>query len=690
MQLKSRANPVEMIALGMVAFAWFWQSAAMSVRIYCLLPFDVHEQVSPELEPFAASISALLVSGLLLASWLILYTRCDRIAKTDQAQSTPRRAFLIMAVGCLPFVFSIIRALRLPIFEPHLVEALWACAWTGWSFGELVRIQQASLKDIRESSAEDRREAGVSASEMRTYDVADTAMFSFSTGAGWTVVGCASILCGSWWFSQSMYYHQSFMLGFNDFGQFLQRVSNTAAGSGWLVETPVLPVFWDHFNPGLIALVPLWKLHPHPSLIFGLQAVSLAGSALLVFAMAKRLTHANLSAAVMALAWLFQPVVGQMNLAYTYGWHPITFTIPLLLAALVSIISRRYAWAVIATIAAMTVEEGVFVIVALFSATALWLTVLHRSKRGWTNQDAIKSDRAILGNVPARAWCVGLLVSTIAFWIVYRYSGLAEFQTGRFVALGNTPSEILLSPVLRPFVFWGQLLQFDNVIFLMSLFLPCGLGGLVRGWRWLLPTLVPLGVLIVWNHNPAHSLAFHYTSILLPLFWLASIAGSSKPMESLPRGVSALTCGIMLCMYLGQFPFSSATLYDVDVVTYAKDSAWQRQYASEDGVWLHKQLLEIRASGSECLATGRIASHLIGNRDVETVGQYLDRRARLAKLPDRLAEPIKHYEWIVLDRREQFQQLSTQTAEVEREALAAGFRITAEQFDLVILQRKPN
>ena len=146
----------------------------------------------------------------------------------------------------------------------------------------------------------------------------------------------------------------------------------------------------------------------------------------------------------------------------------------------------------------------------------------------------------------------------------------------------------------------------------------------------------------------------------------------------------------MLSMYLGQFPFSSATLYDVAAVTYANDSDWQRQFASEDGAWLHEQLLVIRASGSECLATGRIASHVIGNRDVETVGQYLERRARLAELPDRLGEPIKHYEWIVLDRREQFQQRSAQTAEVEREALAAGFMVSAEQFDLVILRRKAN
>ena len=66
MKEKSRATKVESfkpggIVLGMVAMAWFWQSAAMSGRIYSLVPYNVLALVTAELEPFAASISALLI-----------------------------------------------------------------------------------------------------------------------------------------------------------------------------------------------------------------------------------------------------------------------------------------------------------------------------------------------------------------------------------------------------------------------------------------------------------------------------------------------------------------------------------------------------------------------------------------------------------------------------------------------------
>ncbi len=72
--------------------------------------------------------------------------------------------------------------------------------------------------------------------------------------------------------------------------------------------------------------------------------------------------------------------------------------------------------------------------------------------------------------------------------------------------------------------------------------------------------------------------------------------------------------------------------------------------------------------------------------DIETVGQYVERRERLSQLPDR-AIPIRHYQWIILDRRESFQQKPSQTQSVEAEARAAGFVETVAQYDIVILRR---
>ncbi len=661
---------MQVVGLGLIAVIWGWLTLAMSSRVYFLLPYAVLPTVTPELEPFGTSLFGGFFLLAMLAIWLIGYWHCNR-----QSAACQHRAYAYLAISCLPCVAICCRVFDVPIFPPHMVEVLWTCAWTGLSFGELARVFQPHEGEKQEA-------------------VRPT---WFSGRIGLLLVAFVSCACASWWYAQSQHYFQNFMLGYNDFGHFLQRVANTAAGRGILMESPVLPMFWDHFNPGLIALVPFWKLFPTASLVFVLQAFSLAGSALLIFKIGKRLEHSNASASTFALAWLAQPVVGQMNLAYTYGWHPITCAIPLLLIALHALISERYVVGILATLAAMTLEEGVFVIVGLFATTCLAMRISNDSKLFRHLRSTRRADALVLGKVSAVTWAFTALIGFVGFWMVYRFSGLAEFQTGRFVTLGNTPFEIVVSPILRPTAFWGQALRVENLIFIAALWLPCGLASLWQGWRWILPTLLPLGVLIVWDHRPAHSLAFQYTSTLLPLFWLASLtgtapsrdAGSTSAMPTaLPQAVTALATGLVLSVFLGQFPYSATTLSDVAAISYDKSSPWQREHNSEDGVWLHNQLRAIRASGAECLATGRIAAHLVGNRDVETVGQYLERRERLSQLPDRLGKPLQHYQWIVLDRREQFQQKQTQTAEVEREALDAGFLITADEFEIVILQRE--
>ena len=109
---------------------------------------------------------------------------------------------------------------------------------------------------------------------------------------------------------------------------------------------------------------------------------------------------------------------------------------------------------------------------------------------------------------------------------------------------------------------------------------------------------------------------------------------------------------------------------------------------SEDGRWLRQQLQDISTDGQAVLATGRIAAHLVGNADVETVGQYVERRDALSGLADRLGKPIEHYRWVALDRVESFQQSQATTALVEEEARSAAFEVVADSYGIVVLRRR--
>ena len=658
-------KPAGQIALSYtLALGWFVMVLAASSRMYFLTTYEVGKMVDPFWEPFAATNLVVLVCFAVMAGWLVWVCLNRQAGCGSQG-----KAILFFALSVLPLVFWVMRAAGSEEWPAQFWEVIWIAAWTGLSFGELARNRVARVSPSAQSPAH---------------------------GGGWAailVLTCISLLIGSWWFSQSVDYYQNFLLGFNDFGHFLQRIVNTTAGRGVLLESPVLPMFWDHFNPGLLLIVPLWKLYPSVKLVFALQAGSLAAGGLLIYAIAKRIGHAQWTALAFGVAWLVQPSVGQMNLAYTYGWHPITFAIPLLLAAILCLLAQRRIGALICTVLALAMEESVFVIVALVAAVCAGLPLVERwcskQEQGTKDHDA----DGLVAALPPMIWFAVAVTSVLSFVIVYRFSGLAEFQTGRFVTLGGSPLEILLSPVIRPSVFWGQVLKAENVIFVTLLWLPCGLPALLRGWRYLLPTLVPLGVLIVWDHSPAHNVAFQYPSTLLPLFWLASLSGARmrsmgiKGDSATSCAVTALMTGLILSLFVGQLPFSSETLRDVEGMTYGAESELRRKSYGEDGQWLTQQVEKIRETGDECLATGRIAAHLVGNSDIETVGQYLERREKLSALPDRHGTPIKHYRWIILDRQELAKWSRSQIAAVEVEALENGFQLVEDRFGVAIYQR---
>lgn len=655
----TRASSWQRLSIVGVALLWFIATTSIASRVHFVMGYGTLAAGPAQLEPLLASNSAWAFAMCAMGVWCWLAVSVSREASASVGWAV---GFLLLAL--VPTLAAMLLRIAEVGPPPSYWEPLWLSGWSGISFAWLVSSRPAV----------ERIDAG-----LHRWDV------------GLILLGvCAGTLGWTW---QSIEYYSNFLLGYNDFGHFAQRVANTAGGNGVLLESPVLPMFWDHFNPGLLLLVPLWTLFPSVEVFFVLQALSLASGAFLVWAIARRQQLGHFSSLLFGLAWLTQPVLGQMNLAYTYGWHPISLAIPLMLAALWALLAQRAWIALLLAILAMSMEEGVIVVVCLFCAAnaAQCLWPLRPRHLDWS------TSRAVFG-ISSLAWLILAVTSGIAFVLVYRWSGLAEFQTARFVSLGGNAWEVLLSPVLRPSVFWGSLLRWDKFYFVLSLWLPCFLPGLLRGWRVLLATILPLLVLLVWDHRPASSLAFQYTSTLLPLFWLATIRGS-QPSEPTPGNtrsrsqlrapsvaVGALATCMILSLYVGQLSYSSPTLRDVIAVTYGPHDE-QRRATDTDGRWLTEQLQQIRSDGTSVLATGRIAAHLVGNRDVETVGQYLLRRPQLAALSDRLDDPIAHYRWIILDRREGFQQTASEIARVEAEARQAGFQVTAEEFDIVIMRR---
>lgn len=685
------------------------------------------------------AINAIAIGSML--SWIHLIRQALRVA--SEARRVAAESQVLLAISLLPLLAWLLEVFGLSWAVPSshsassdgwvsLGSVYWFVGWSGLSFARLggFVLRSRDRSNPKRDTANPKTDSSAKTEQDTFSPSQEASLFYFGS------IVLASLMCASWWVWQSHHYYKSFMLGFNDFGHFMQRVSNTANSRGFLLETPVLPIYWDHFNPGLALLVPLWKIYPDVTLAFYLQACALALSSLGIWFIARGSKCSPQESACWSLAWLCQPILGQMNLAYTYGWHPISLAIPLLLFAIVYLQRRRWWLAALLALLAMSMEEGVFVIVATYCATNALLRFIWDRRSESKDRNPHTFCSSIATELKWPVWFLLSVLATTGFVMVFKLSGLAEFQTARFASLGSTPMEVVASPVLRPGAFWGQLFSSRNVYFVLGLAIPCFLPALARGWRSAIPILPPLAVLLVWEHRPAASLAFQYSSILLPVLWLSSMQactfrrmqsadlafredfGNEEPIKSNPpktskilkralslravwefeskqAAVGALASSFLFSLFLGQFPFSSETLSDVRASSYSSSlmelssdtdqpSRFPRESGSPDGDWIHGQLKVVDDSGLEVLATGRIASHLLGNREVETVGQFELRKEKLALLPGWPEKPIRHYRWLVVDRMETFQQTQQQTAEIEAEAVQNGFVKLEERFGVAI------
>jgi hypothetical protein len=197
---------------------------------------------------------------------------------------------------------------------------------------------------------------------------------------------------------------------------------------------------------------------------------------------------------------------------------------------------------------------------------------------------------------------------------------------------------------------------------------------------------------------PAQSLAFQYASVILPILFLGAIEGSCR-FKAWKSVLSVFAIGWTLSLFVGQFPWSADTLTDVKSRSYPPVARWTgasgtRAMGSSDHRVFHQQIRQIRSElqvgsvpfeRSRVLATGRLAGHFLGALELETVGQYFDRFSDYRKLYPEKSSPLLHYDMILLDPIEGFQQTQDQTKQIREMALSLGFELTTfiDGFDVL-------
>ncbi|MGE4564998.1 MAG: DUF2079 domain-containing protein [Victivallaceae bacterium] len=272
-----------------------------------------------------------------------------------------------------------------------------------------------------------------------------------------TAVGVTALfylIAVGWGFYTQYHCRETLFLLYNDWGQYFdcyyQWFHRAERNYGLFLVSGL------HWNP-LPATLMILLMAAFPGLeaetMFAVNALVVYSAIPLLYILARKNNWTPGCALWAAAAGFLSPTLSNQCLSLFYGYHPISFFIPLMIGFFIykSVGNRRGMIVMFAL--SLLIQESVPVFWAGYALLLLF-------ERQWRTGIALFAAMVVLFLV--------LSQQVIPFFEQYDYYP-QQFQ---FAALGSTPLEVLLSPILRPAAFSAALFKPDNFYLLMVLIAP--------------------------------------------------------------------------------------------------------------------------------------------------------------------------------------------------------------------------
>ncbi len=293
------------------------------------------------------------------------------------------------------------------------------------------------------------------------------------------IIGFLGTVYWHWYIQNSAY--NRFFLFYNDWGEYSDCYMRLAwRGANSWSDFLALAGHWNPLPNVVMTLI--LGIHASAKSVFAINALLIASSVPLIYWLARsaRLRPAP-SLCFMAIAFL-NPVLNGQSLSMFYGYHPINFLVPLLAMFFICRFRGCLPGMIVCFVLTLLVQETVMI---FWMGYALYWLI----KRRWLAGVAL----FIFG-------VVGFLVLTMLIMPSLLGDGDGYSQMFHFAHLGNSPLEVLGSPILRPAVFWRTVFQWQNFAFALSLLLPLAFSVLIDP-RLAVATL-PLLAGVCLQHSP--------------------------------------------------------------------------------------------------------------------------------------------------------------------------------------------
>jgi uncharacterized membrane protein len=292
---------------------------------------------------------------------------------------------------------------------------------------------------------------------------------------------------------------------------------NTLHGRFFASSVEVENAFADHFQPVMLALIPLYAIVPSPKLLLWVQVVGLAAGAIPLYRLAQRRLDSPRLALASAAAYLLYPAIGFIE---RFDFHPEALAIPAFIAAFEAFDRDDLKAA------------SLWLLVPLLSKENLGFSVAAFGLYAALKERALFRRRARFGLVWAG---VGLAVSsTTMFWLIPTLRQGPSDTLERYGWLGESPGQIVWTLITQPSTVCRTLAEPNRALYLLQLLLPVGFLALL-GLPELLLAAPGLAINILAQHHCQTKIYCQYTVPIVPFVFIAAVFGLYRLKERLGR-----------------------------------------------------------------------------------------------------------------------------------------------------------
>jgi uncharacterized membrane protein len=310
--------------------------------------------------------------------------------------------------------------------------------------------------------------------------------------------------------TEALLNHRALGTGY-DLGIYDQVVWNMAHGRPF-ATTLVYETngYYDHLEPVLALISPLYWLWPDVRVLLVLQAVALALGSLPIYLYARRRLgefgpEFALLALLPAAAYLVYPPLHSANLN---DFHEVALLPALIGFALYGLLTGRRRLMFLSLGLCLLVKEDLTVTLLVFS-----LYILLLKPAGFRRRDGVWMGALAL------AW--GMLILNVLYPAMTH--GMSyPFVERRYSWLGDSPATALRNLVTQPGLAAAHIFQPPKLVFLLRLFAPL-LFLPVLGWPVISLALPVLAYLMMSDYQPQWSVQSYYNPPLLAFLFFAMI-----------------------------------------------------------------------------------------------------------------------------------------------------------------------